>query len=185
MEKQFFQTLASLKKKDPSIYNAEKKFFDKTAQSALPKKSTKEEAFTLRDYERKIMVEKGGKMSDDEDAPLAPRTFQQEQEELKIGFKAALQDSDSESEDLLTVRPKSEIQKVIDVTKPMVLVVINTIWSLKEKEEEEYKEWLKGRKEDITNEETKKQLEPLKEYWSNPKLDENEAFLKDFFLNKR
>nr|CAG4640015.1 EOG090X05XL [Daphnia pulex] len=165
VEKQFFQTLASLKKKDPSIYNAEKKFFDKAAQSALPKKSTKEEAFTLRDYERKIMVEKGGKMSDDEDAPPPPRTFQQEQEELKIGFKAALQDSDSESEDLLTVRPKSEIQK--------------------EKEEEEYKEWLKGRKEDITNEETKKQLEPLKEYWSNPKLDENEAFLKDFFLNKR
>ena len=52
-------------------------------------------------------------------------------------------------------------------------------------EEEEYREWLKGQKEDINNEETKKQLEPLKEYWSNPKLDDNEAFLKDFFLNKR
>nr|CAH0107860.1 unnamed protein product [Daphnia galeata] len=163
VEKQFFQTLASLKKKDPSIYNAEKKFFDKAVQPALPKKSTKEEAFTLRDYERKVMLEKQGKMSDDEDAP--PRTFHEEQEELKIGFKAALQDSDSETEDLLKIRPKNEIQK--------------------EKEEEEYREWLKGQKEDINNEETKKQLEPLKEYWSNPKLDENEAFLKDFFLNKR
>lgn len=116
VEKQFFQTLASLKKKDPSIYNTEKKFFDKAAQPALPKRSTKEEAFTLRDYERKVMLEKGGKMSDDEDAPPPPRTFQEEQEELKIGFKAALQDSDSETEDLLKVRPKSEIQKVIDVT---------------------------------------------------------------------
>ena len=44
---------------------------------------------------------------------------------------------------------------------------------------------MKGRKEDISNEEMKKQLEPLKQYWSDPKLDENEAFLKDFFLNKR
>ena len=110
----FFQTLASLKKKDPSIYNAEKKFFDKAVQPALPKKSTKEEAFTLRDYERKVMLEKQGKMSDDEDAP--PRTFHEEQEELKIGFKAALQDSDSETEDLLKIRPKNEIQKVKKVT---------------------------------------------------------------------
>nr|CAG4639174.1 EOG090X05XL [Daphnia magna] len=163
VEKQFFQTLASLKKKDPSIYNTEKQFFDKTAQPAPPKKSTKEDAFTLRDYERKLILEKGGKMSDDEDAP--PRTFHEEQEQLKIGFKAALQDSDSETEDLFQIRPKTNAQK--------------------EKEEEEYKEWLKGRKEDINNEETKKQLEPLKEYWSNPKLDENESFLKDFFLNKR
>uniref|UniRef100_A0A0P4XH51 Protein KRI1 homolog n=1 Tax=Daphnia magna TaxID=35525 RepID=A0A0P4XH51_9CRUS len=163
VEKKFFQTLASLKKKDPSIYNTEKQFFDKTAQPAPPKKSTKEDAFTLRDYERKLILEKGGKMSDDEDAP--PRTFHEEQEQLKIGFKAALQDSDSETEDLFQIRPKTNAQK--------------------EKEEEEYKEWLKGRKEDINNEETKKQLEPLKEYWSNPKLDENESFLKDFFLNKR
>lgn len=110
VEKQFFQTLASLKKKDPSIYNTEKKFFDKTAQPAPPKKSTKEEAFTLRDYERKLILEKGGKMSDDEDAP--PRTFHEEQEQLKIGFKAALQDSDSETEDLFQIRPKTNAQKV-------------------------------------------------------------------------
>jgi protein KRI1 len=125
VEKQFFQTLASLKKKDPSIYNAEKKFFDKDVQPALPKKSTKEEAFTLRDYERKIVLEKGGKMSDDEDAP--PRTFHEEQEELKVGFKAALQDSDSENEDFLKIRPKSETQKVIRCHKLVVIVLIHLI----------------------------------------------------------
>lgn len=56
---------------------------------------------------------------------------------------------------------------------------------LKAKEEEDYKEWLKGRKEDISNEEVRNKLKPLKEYWADPKLDENEKFLKDFFLNKR
>ena len=56
---------------------------------------------------------------------------------------------------------------------------------LQEKEDEEYKEWLKGQKEDIKNKDIKNKLKPLKDYWSNPKLDENEKFLKDFFLNKR
>lgn len=113
VEKQFFQTLASLKKKDPSIYNAEKKFFDKDAQPVLPKKSTKEGAFTLRDYERKIILEKEGRMSDDDDAPI--QTFNEEQEQLKKGFKAVLQDSDSDAEDLLKIRPKSDAQRVLEV----------------------------------------------------------------------
>nr|CAG4637003.1 EOG090X05XL [Ceriodaphnia reticulata] len=119
VEKQFFQTLASLKKKDPSIYNAEKKFFDKNLQPTLPK---------------------------------------------------------NDDEDILILKLKRFLRFVQKVMLSGLL---------QEKEEEEYKEWLKGRKEDISNEETKKQLEPLKQYWSDPKLDENEAFLKDFFLNKR
>ena len=64
-------------------------------------------------------------MSDDEDAP--PRTFHEEQEELKVGFKAALQDSDSENEDFLKIRPKSETQKVIRCHKLVVIVLIHLI----------------------------------------------------------
>ena len=101
-----------MKKKDPSIYNAEKQFFDKNLQPAVPKKSTKSEAsFTLRDYERKIILEEKGRMSGDDDAP--PRTFLEEQEELKNDFKAVVPDSDSESEDLLKIRPKSDAQRVL------------------------------------------------------------------------
>nr|CAG4649324.1 EOG090X05XL [Scapholeberis mucronata] len=163
-EKQFFKTLASLKKKDPSIYNSEKKFFNKDGQPVLPKKTSKDLPFTLRDYERKVILEKGGRMSDEEEDRPQP-TFREEQEQLKKSFKCVLQDSDSEAEDLLKIRPKSDAQR--------------------EKEEEEYREWLKGRKNKLDSEETVKELEPLKQYWSDPKLDENEKFLKDFFLNKR
>nr|CAG4641688.1 EOG090X05XL [Eurycercus lamellatus] len=165
VEKKFFQTLASLKTKDPSIYDTETKFFDKTmVQEVVPKKKTKkEEKMTLRDYERKLVLEKGGKLSDDEE--VHQPTFREEQEQLKKGFEKLLDDSDSEADDLLTIRPKNSTQK--------------------EEEEEEYTEWLKGQKEDISNEEIKSKLKPLKEYWCDPKLDENEKFLKDFFLNKR
>lgn len=102
-----------MKKKDPSIYNSEKKFFNKDAQPVLPKKNTsKDVPFTLRDYERKVILEKGGRMSDEEEDRPQP-TFQEEQEQLKKSFKSVLQDSDSEAEDLLKIRPKSDAQRVL------------------------------------------------------------------------
>lgn len=55
----------------------------------------------------------------------------------------------------------------------------------KETEEEDYKKWLAGHKPELEDKETEKELKPLKEYWNNPKLDEDEKFLKDFMLNKR
>lgn len=58
-------------------------------------------------------MEKDGKMSDDDDAPT--QTFHEEQEQLKKGFKAVLQDSDSDTEDLLKIRPKSDAQRVREV----------------------------------------------------------------------
>ncbi len=109
-----------MKKKDPSIYNAEKKFFDKNLQPTLPKKSTKPEAsFTLRDYERKLILEKGGRMSDDEDVP--PKTFLEEQEELKKNFKAVVPDSDSDTEEILKIRPKSDAQRVKSVNQILLV----------------------------------------------------------------
>nr|CAG4647895.1 EOG090X05XL [Moina brachiata] len=165
VEKRFLQTLASLKTKDPSIYNSESQFFDKNKELVkTQKKAKKDDPFTLRDYERKLVLEKGGRYSDDEEE-AAPVTYNEEQEKLKKGFKKFLQDSDAEEDDLLKVRSKDE--------------------TAKQKEDEEYREWLKGTKKDIKNEEIKTKLEPLKKYWSDPKLDENEKFLKDYILNKR
>ena len=92
----------------------EKKFFNKDAQPTLPKKSHKDGPFTLRDYERKVILEKGGKMSDDEEERPQP-TFSEEQEQLKKSFKSLLKDSDSEDEDLLKIRPKSDAQRVMSL----------------------------------------------------------------------
>lgn len=102
-----------MKTKDPSIYNAEKKFFDKNAagNALVPKKKQRnDEKITLRDYERQLILERGGKIDEDEDVP---KTFNEEQEEIKKGFQELLQNSDcGEEEDLLIIRPKNATQKV-------------------------------------------------------------------------
>jgi protein KRI1 len=70
VEKQFFKTLACLKKSDPRIYDENTKFFQKKDSSEATSskaKSAKEKPMFLRDYERKILLEKGGHISSDEE----------------------------------------------------------------------------------------------------------------------
>lgn len=56
---------------------------------------------------------------------------------------------------------------------------------LQEKEEEDYKEWLKGQKEELSDKKTESELKYLHDYWNNPSLTSEELFLKDYILNKR
>ena len=64
MEKKFFQTLASLKTKDPRIYDEKTVFFAKDVaqkkreEGQIKKRKTTEKKLTLGDLERKIMLEK-------------------------------------------------------------------------------------------------------------------------------
>lgn len=97
-------------------------------------------------------------------------TYTEEQENIKKNLKDALQnikDSDEDEENwggMFKSRKKTDAE-------------------LKQ-EEEDYKQWLKGQKEDI-NDDIKEDLKPLKDYWNDPNLDESEKFLKDYILNKR
>jgi len=167
-EKDFFKTLSSLVSKDPSIYDSSRQFFTRDQQeiTVKKKKTPKEEAVTLRDFERKMILEKEKSDHGEINTPseMSTMTYREEQEMIKKDFKDVLQDSDSETEDLLIVRQKTSQQQ--------------------EKEENEYKEWLKGKKENV-DDDIKSHLKPLKDFWSDPKLDENEKFLKDFILNER
>lgn len=124
-DKDFYKTLAYLKQKDPKIYNQDVTFFDDTnkAQELYSEKkkckTKKEKAVFLRDYERNIIVEREGKLSDSEDESTLKMnkehsskiTYVQEQMQLKESFKNALHDIEEEDADLLKPKTKSESEK--------------------------------------------------------------------------
>ncbi|XP_058804622.1 protein KRI1 homolog [Phymastichus coffea] len=177
-DKCFYKTLACLKTKDPKIYDGDIKFFKeidteyeegKEKENKKELKKQKEKPLFLRDYESKIVLERGGKFSDsendeeEENARHGDLTYIQEQQEIRNSLKKALQDEDDNEEENLfkpKIKTKEEIQK----------------------EEDDYAEFLKGQKQDIEGENVT-ELKPLRDYWTDPNLDKNEKFLRDYILN--
>lgn len=66
LEKDFFKTLSSLKNKDPKIYDEKTKFFERSSNAKVSKKP-KEQPVYINDYERKLILEKDGQISDSEE----------------------------------------------------------------------------------------------------------------------
>ncbi|XP_051572940.1 protein KRI1 homolog [Myxocyprinus asiaticus] len=185
LDRDFFRTLSLLKKKDPKIYQKDAKFYiedsSESGSDEQPSTSKKSEIpMFLKDYERKVILERGGKYDDDEDDSAdeelskqmqeraASPTYIQEQKELKESFRKFVQDSDEEDSDhdvkLLTRRMKTQEEK--------------------DKEEADYVEWLKGQAE-LEGKEEVQDMKYLRDFWNNPQLDEKESFLRDYMLNKR
>lgn len=75
IEKKFFKTLSCLKNKGPRIYDKNVRFFDESDVIEQPKKKgKKEKPVFIKDYERQLLLEKGGQISDsDEEEEKAPR----------------------------------------------------------------------------------------------------------------
>uniref|UniRef100_A0A6P7GKN9 Protein KRI1 homolog n=1 Tax=Diabrotica virgifera virgifera TaxID=50390 RepID=A0A6P7GKN9_DIAVI len=171
VERDFFKTLACLKNKDPSIYKKDVTFFSKKETDVKVKKKEKDKPMFLKDYERNLILEKGGVLSDEEDENDRPRTptYNEEQNHIKESFKNVMEDSDNENEEhwggLFKQREKSKVE----VTQ----------------EEEDYKQWLVGQKKSLDDEKMEKDLKPLKEYWNKPDLEDGEKFLRDYILNKK
>lgn len=174
-EKEFYRTLACLKKKDPSIYNKGTTFFNESndqenegEKNEEHKKKKKEKALFLRDYERKIITERGGKLSDSEDETTMEQnrnpTYIEEQRALKESFKNAINEEEDEDNELLKPKQKSDSEK--------------------QQEEDAYKEWLKGQQKDIDPKE-EEELKPLRDFWNDPNLDSSEKFLRDYVLNHK
>ncbi|KAJ6657663.1 hypothetical protein lerEdw1_002164 [Lerista edwardsae] len=178
----FYRTLALLKTKDPRIYQKDVTFYSKEDSSSAsdgekPPPEKKEKPMYLKDYERKVILEKAGKYEDEdeeEDMPVTKQKISQsyieEQKQLKESFQKFMADSDEEegeggsSSALLHKRTKSKEEK--------------------EHEEADYISWLKGQEKPQAEEELR-DLVPLKEYWNDPNLDKGEQFLRDYILNKR
>ncbi|XP_070704677.1 protein KRI1 homolog [Pempheris klunzingeri] len=181
IERDFYRTLSLLKKKDPKIYQADAKFYSEGASSSVEIPSASKKAakpMYLKDYERKVILEKEGKYEDDEsdDEEAASRieraaspSYIQEQRELKESFRKFIHDSDDDVDEgggesqLLTRRIKTQEEK--------------------DKEEADYVEWLKGQAE-LEGVEEVKDMTYLRDYWNDPELDEKECFLRDYVLNK-
>ncbi|XP_044134740.1 protein KRI1 homolog [Bufo gargarizans] len=180
LDKDFYRTLSLLKKKDPVIYKEDVTFYQ---ESDLPapsqSKTSKEKPMYLKDYERKVILEKEGKYEDEDssdgedqlmqDQRARSPTYIEEQRQIRDGFRKFVEDSDDDDEEeettanLLTKRLKTKKEQ--------------------EQEEEEHIAWLKGQK-DIENKDEVKEMDYLKQYWNDPSLDEGEKFLRDYILNK-
>ncbi|MFH4977793.1 hypothetical protein AB6A40_004502 [Gnathostoma spinigerum] len=176
-EKSFLRTLAALKTHNPIVYKSEERFFSPVpstssetqpfVETGVKKKQKKEEPMYLKDYERKLIIERGGDISDEDEQNNIEITpgYYARQEKLKAEFKMAAANivEDDANEPLLTrrIKTKDELKK----------------------EEDEYYEWLKGqRKDDIADSE---KLRGLRDIWRDQKLDDDEKFLRDYLLDKK
>lgn len=183
-DQEFFKTLASLKSKDPKIYDKETRFFDdeedeaadgEDAESSSRKKTSKSKPVTLKDYERKVILEHNGKFESSDDEREADEqneraqspTAVEEERRLKAEFKKVMnQDDEGEDEEfggIFKKRTKTKAQT--------------------DAEEADFAKWLAGKQAEIEPE-AQEQLAPLKQYWNNSKLTQGESFLRDYILNK-
>ncbi|KAK4884740.1 hypothetical protein RN001_001011 [Aquatica leii] len=176
-EQDFFKTLSYLKNKDPRIYNKNFGFFEKTQEinentTTSKTKKNKDTPIFIKDYERQLLLEKDGQLSDDENIQNETPTYSEEQNLLKESLKDALKKVEDEDESgdenwggIFKTRQKTSEETT--------------------KEEEDYKLWLGGQKEHLDRQNDESELKPLKDYWTNPKLDSKEKFLRDYILNNR
>ncbi|CAL1538638.1 unnamed protein product, partial [Lymnaea stagnalis] len=162
MDKDWLRAYAVIRFQQPRLYKKGEHFF---SEEAKPMSKKKEKATTLKDHERRFMLEKGGLESDDDSKPKQAlgKSYFEEQEEIKKSFKIAVQDSSDEDDGLLVKK-----QKTLEEQR---------------KEENEYLEWLKGEKDELADEEAAAELAPLKAYWNDPNLSEKERVLRDYILN--
>eukprot|EP01137_Pigoraptor_chileana_P001868 Opistho-2@40035 len=191
VEEQIFRTIALLKNRDPRIYDPNFKLFGAEKEAAgetAVTKPKKEKPMFLKDYERQRLLEKGAMafVSDDEDEDNGPArkrkdptlSYTDEQASLKQKFLAGF-NSDEEGDalsdgeggagaaaaagGLLKLRKKTDEEKT--------------------KEEEDYRKWLRGEGA-AKDKALVSEMESLRRYWTDPNLDKNEKFLRDYVLNK-
>src|SRR5690242_19735305 len=96
-------TLNALRSKDPRIYNKDAKFYTEVEENGESEQHVEKEApMTLRQFHTKNLLEGRVLGEDEDDAP--PRTYAQEQEEIRKSLVNAA--ADEEDDDFLVAKPK-------------------------------------------------------------------------------
>ncbi|XP_054858874.1 protein KRI1 homolog [Eublepharis macularius] len=172
----FYRTLGWLKTRDPRIYRQDDLDSDEDSSSGRENEKLgskkKQKPMYLKDYERKVILERAGKYEDEDGVAVKKHmSYVEEQKQLKESFRKFLTDSDEE-------------EQGEDGSSAALLHKRNKSKEEKEHEKADYIRWLKGQKEPQA-EEALQDLAPLREYWNDPQLDEKERFLRDYLLNER
>lgn len=172
-DEEFFKTLASLKSKDPKIYEQKTKFFESASKKEQLGKKKDKKPFTVKDLERKVILENEGQFVDDDDdnhgGRAASPSLAEKERDLKRQLASVVHE-DSEEEDgdtwggLFQKRNKTSDESV--------------------QEDKQYAQWLAGQEKGIKDED-KAVLKDLKSYWSNPKLSKEDKFLRDYILKAK
>ncbi|VDK55044.1 unnamed protein product [Gongylonema pulchrum] len=106
--------------------------FRPSTSNAVKKPRKKDAPMFLKDYERKLILEKGGDISEEEEnaEEIPGPGYYEQQESIKKELKAVLAEQGSDNED----------------SEPLLKHRVKTEQQLK-KEEDDYYEWLKGQKD--------------------------------------
>lgn len=126
----FLKTLDALKRNDPSIYDEKTKFYETDSESdsenGKPNISKNEKIVTLKDYQRHVVLQKGGIVDEEEEdfkdltkPSTSGKSFKEEQEEIHSEFKRlAESSSDSSDDEMFTrdpVKPSTSSAKLEDI----------------------------------------------------------------------
>lgn len=131
-DKTFFSTLASIKARDPKIYQKDVNFFGEIDLSTR-KRSKEDKPITIRDLERKVLVEHGGMFEENENKQSSVPVLTEEQKEDKEMFQKFFSDSDGEdggAESLFKAKKMEEIDEgEKEEINPEIVKPIAVFWN--------------------------------------------------------
>ncbi|KAI7848468.1 KRI1-like family C-terminal-domain-containing protein [Circinella umbellata] len=185
IDSQILRTIAAIQTKDPKVYDSNKKFFNeedlekakeealKKKQKAAEEKNKKKVQFTLKDYERQVLLDHGGYVNEEEEEP---KSHYQEQKDIKNDFLKAVEAADSNDEE------ENDDDEEGGLGGGLLEKRIKT----KEEEEEEDAKYRNFMLENIAADEaSSKAFKDWNEnYKENPNVTKSDAFLIDYVLNR-
>ncbi|KJH52584.1 ADP-ribosylation factor family protein [Dictyocaulus viviparus] len=169
-EMQFLRTLSALKEGDASIYDGKSQFWQRSEMQprTILEDRVRKSPMYLKDYERKLILEKKGKTDEsDDDFREENSDYFGQLEQIRDEIRKATEIDDNcdngNLSDFLVPKMKTDEEK--------------------KKDDEDFYSWV--RLHDDGDCAGNNFLKGLKQAWNNPNIDEEEKFLRDYIVNRR